>query len=44
MIDTERLMLRLMTGEDLDDLLDIFTDGKVMKSFDEPALRSDTIL
>jgi ribosomal-protein-alanine N-acetyltransferase len=35
MIETKRLILRKMTMEDLDDLLLIFTDPKVMASFGE---------
>jgi RimJ/RimL family protein N-acetyltransferase len=35
-IETERLTLRKMTIEDLDDLLLIFSDPKVMESFNEP--------
>lgn len=35
-IETERLILRKMTIDDLDDLLLIFSDPKVMESFNEP--------
>ncbi|UCB53522.1 MAG: GNAT family N-acetyltransferase, partial [Candidatus Zixiibacteriota bacterium] len=35
MIETKRLILRKMTIDDLDDLLLIFSDPKVMESFKE---------
>jgi ribosomal-protein-alanine N-acetyltransferase len=34
MIETDRLILRLMNEDDIDDMLKIFTDKNVMKSFD----------
>ena len=34
MIETNRLILRLMNENDIDDILKIFTDKNVMKSFD----------
>jgi ribosomal-protein-alanine N-acetyltransferase len=34
MIETDRLILRLMNENDLDDLMRIFTDTNVMKSFE----------
>jgi RimJ/RimL family protein N-acetyltransferase len=36
MIDTPRLTLRLMTSDDIDDLLVIFADPRVMASFGVP--------
>jgi len=33
MIETDRLILRLMNEDDIDDMLKIFTDDNVMKSF-----------
>ncbi len=36
MIETERLILRLMTEDDLEAMLRIFNDPNVMKSFDAP--------
>lgn len=36
MIETKRLMLRLMDENDFVDLLEIFTDPNVIKSFDMP--------
>jgi Na+/phosphate symporter len=38
MIETNRLILRLMNENDIDDILKIFTDKNVMKSFDLQSL------
>lgn len=41
MIDTPRLTLRLMKPSDFDDLMKIFSDPKVMASFNSPPFRQE---
>jgi RimJ/RimL family protein N-acetyltransferase len=41
LLETERLLLRLMTPDDLDALLRIFTDPNVMAAFDTPPFDRD---
>ncbi len=36
MLETDRLLLRAMVPEDIDPLLEVFGDPKVMESFNEP--------